>query len=33
LAISMGFCAEDMDASVISNVLQSVAGELGAALG
>jgi NRPS condensation-like uncharacterized protein len=33
LAICMGFCAEDMDASVINNVLQSVAGELGAALG
>lgn len=33
LAISMGFCADDMDASVVNNVLHSVAGELGAALG
>jgi NRPS condensation-like uncharacterized protein len=33
LAISMGFCAQDMDASVVDEVLQSVIGELSAALG
>ena len=32
LAISMGFCAGDMDASVINDVLQSVASELSAPL-
>lgn len=32
LAVSMGFCARDMDASVIDDVLRSVTGELSAAL-
>jgi len=33
LAISMGYCQDDMDASVVEDVLRSVMGEIGAVVG